>query len=81
MSSFPDGVYTPYTWSGIPLPCMGWCPGNPRHLNVDCIRASALSGPAPKPLCGMARVSRGRWTVCPGIPLQRPGVAPRRAGT
>jgi hypothetical protein len=36
---------------GSPRPCMSRCPGNPRHLSVDSIRASALLGPTSVPPC------------------------------
>jgi hypothetical protein len=36
---------------GSPCPCMSRCPGNPRHLSVDSIRASALLGPTSVPPC------------------------------
>jgi hypothetical protein len=46
---FPDGVYTSCIEPGSPRPCMSWRPGNPRHLSVDSIRASALLGPVSVP--------------------------------
>jgi hypothetical protein len=46
---FPDGVYTSCIGPGSPRPCMSWRPGNPRHLSVDSIRASALLEPVSVP--------------------------------
>ena len=63
---------------GSPRPCMSRRPGNPRHLNVDPIRASALLGPVSVPPHGWPEPTPApRWSRPPQTKPHAPNPSPQ----